>query len=117
MQLERITRLRAREQTRVERLQRAYDALERELRVAELAYPFDAKRVNELVAKQAELAAYLRGTESRVVAEIAALLRPEQRHRLVSLRAKDEAAASSQAPARRAPGPRRPPKGIAVSSG
>jgi hypothetical protein len=75
MQREQITRLRAREQTWLELLQRPFDASERELRVAELADSFDAKRVNELVANQAELAGYLRGTESRVVAEIAALWR------------------------------------------
>jgi hypothetical protein len=42
--------------------------------------------VNDLVAQQAELAAYLRGTESRVVAEIAALLNPEQQRRFAALR-------------------------------
>jgi Spy/CpxP family protein refolding chaperone len=115
MQREQIARLRAREQTRIELLQRALDASERELRLAELAHPFDAKRVNELVANQAELAAYLRGTESRVIAEIAALLTPEQRHRFLSLRANGEAA-PSRMPARSAPRPRRPSKGIAVSS-
>ena len=43
-------------------------------------------RVNELVARQAELLGLLRGTESRVVAEIAALLDPAQQRRFAELR-------------------------------
>jgi Spy/CpxP family protein refolding chaperone len=82
-----IERLRARERDRVERLQRALAATEQELRREELAQPFDAERVNALVARRAELTAYLRGTESRVVSEIARLLTSEQRRRFAELRA------------------------------
>jgi Spy/CpxP family protein refolding chaperone len=86
-QAERIEALRSREASRVEALERALADAEDSLRRAELEIPFDAERVNELDARQAELVALLRGTESRVVAEIAALLDPEQQRRLAELRA------------------------------
>jgi Spy/CpxP family protein refolding chaperone len=85
-QRQRIEALRERERGRVDALQRALDRTEGELRRSELARPFDAERVNELVARQAELVAYLRGTESRVVSEIAALLGPAQQRRFAELR-------------------------------
>src|SRR5262249_4557896 len=85
-QREQIDLLGLRERGRIERLERALAATERELRTAELAQPFDAERVNDLVARRAELAAHLRGTESRVVSEIAALLTEEQQHRFLELR-------------------------------
>lgn len=86
-QAERIEALRSREASRVEALERALADAEDSLRRAELEIPFDAERVNELVTRQAELLALLRGTESRVVAEIAALLDPEQQRRFAELRA------------------------------
>jgi Spy/CpxP family protein refolding chaperone len=85
-QEQRIAALRSREAGRVEALRRALAEAEDELRRAELARPFDAERVNELVGRQAELIAFLRGTESRVVAGIAALLAPEQQRRFAELR-------------------------------
>jgi Spy/CpxP family protein refolding chaperone len=85
-QTERIDTLRAREMRRVEALQRALADAEDSLRRAELEVPFDAVHVNELVALQAELVGLLRGTESRVVAEIAAILEPEQQRRFAQLR-------------------------------
>jgi Spy/CpxP family protein refolding chaperone len=85
-QAEQIDALRARETRRVEALQRALADAEDSLRRAELEIPFDAVRVNELVALQAELVGLLRGTESRVVAEIAAILEPEQQRRFAELR-------------------------------
>src|SRR5262245_4385690 len=94
-QREKIAEVSARERERVETLERALDANEHELRLAELATPFDAERVNDLVENQAELTAYLRGTESRVMSEIAALLTPEQRQRFAALRARDGAESSS----------------------
>ncbi len=87
MQAAQIERLRARERDRVERLQRTLAATEQELRREELAQPFDAERVNALVVRQSELTAYLRGTESRVVSEIARMLTSEQRRRFAELRA------------------------------
>ena len=75
-----------RERRRIEGLERALAATERSLRSAELAQPFDAEYVNRLVARRAELAAHLRGTESRVVSEIAALLTPEQQRLFAELR-------------------------------
>jgi Spy/CpxP family protein refolding chaperone len=86
-QAERIEDLRAREALRVEALERALADTEDLLRRAELEIPFDAERANELVARQAELVGLLRGTESRLVAEIAALLDPEQQRRFAALRA------------------------------
>jgi Spy/CpxP family protein refolding chaperone len=86
-QTERIEALHSREAQRVEALQRALSDAEDSLRRAELEVPFDAERVNELVARQAELVALLRGTESRVVAEIVALLDPEQQRLFAELRA------------------------------
>ena len=85
-QREQIERLGMRERRRVEGLEGALAATERNLRSAELAQPFDAEYVNRLVARRAELAAHLRGTESRVVAEIAALLTPEQQRLFLELR-------------------------------
>jgi Spy/CpxP family protein refolding chaperone len=66
-----IERIEAREADRMGALRRALAVTEIELRRAELAEPFDEERVNALVAQQAELRGYLRGAESRVVAEIA----------------------------------------------
>jgi len=63
---------------RLERLEVAMTANDQRLTAAEVERPFDARFVNQLVARQAELTAHRRGTESRVVAEIAALLSPEQ---------------------------------------
>lgn len=85
-QAERIDALRAREARRLEALERALADTEDSLRRAELEVPFDAVRVNELVARQAELLGLLRGTESRVVAEIATLLDPAQQRRFAELR-------------------------------
>jgi Spy/CpxP family protein refolding chaperone len=85
-QAQRIDALRSRELSRVEALQRALADAEDSLRRAELEIPFDAVHVNELVALQAELVGLLRGTESRVVAEIAAILEPEQQRRFAELR-------------------------------
>ena len=70
----------------LERLEAAMTANGQQLRAAELERPFDARFVNRLVARQAELMAYRRGTESRTVAEIAALLSPEQHARFTDLR-------------------------------
>src|SRR5262245_14080492 len=92
-QREQIEGLRARERPGVEVLQRAIVATERELRMEELAQPFDAERVNTLVALQAELTAHLRGAESRVVSEISEILTSEQRRRFAELRAADVPAA------------------------
>jgi len=101
-QLEQIGRLGMREHRRLEELQQAVAATERNLRWAELAQPFDAERVNRLVARRSELAAYLRGTESRMVSEIAALLTPDQQRRFAELRVAGATAAprdrTSQAP-------------------
>ena len=95
-QIERVERLRAEEHPRVEWLQRALAEIEQEIRREELASPFDAERVNELIGRQAELAAHLRGAESRVVSGIAELLRSEQRQRLAELRV--EGAPRAEAP-------------------
>lgn len=70
----------------LERLEEAMTLIGQRLRAAELERPFDARFVNSLVARQAELMAYRRGTESRTVAEIAALLSPEQHARFTDLR-------------------------------
>jgi Spy/CpxP family protein refolding chaperone len=105
-QAERIEALHSREAQRVEALQRALADAEDSLRRAELEVPFDAERVNELVARQAELVALLRGTESRVVAEIVALLHPEQQRRFAELRA---GAAPGSAREGGAPAPAEPP--------
>jgi Spy/CpxP family protein refolding chaperone len=104
-QAERIEALHSREAERVEALQRALADAEDSLRRAELEVPFDAERANELVARQAELVALLRGTESRVVAEIVALLHPEQQRRFAELRA---GAAPGGAPEVPAPPPAEP---------
>jgi len=104
-QAERIEALHSREAQRVEALQRALADAEDSLRRAELQVPFDAERVNELVARQAELVALLRGTESRVVAEIVALLHPEQQRRFAELRA----GAAPGGPEVAAPPPAEPP--------
>ena len=70
----------------LERLEAALTANGQLLRAAELERPFDARFVNRLVARQAELMAHRRGTESRAVAEIAALLSPEQLAHFTDLR-------------------------------
>jgi Spy/CpxP family protein refolding chaperone len=85
-QREQIHRLGLRERSHIEELERALAATERNLRSAELIQPFDAEYVNRLVVRRAELAARLRGTESRVVSEIAAMLTPEQQRRFLELR-------------------------------
>ena len=95
-QTERVERLRAEERPRVEWLQRALAEMEQEIRREELASPFDAERVNELVGRQAELTAHLRGTESRLVSRIAKLLSSEQRRGLAELRV--EGAPRAEAP-------------------
>ena len=95
-QIERVERLRAEEHPRVEWLRRALAEVEQEIRREELASPFDAERVNELIGRQAELTGHLRGTESRVVSRIAELLSSEQRRRLAELRV--EGAPRAEAP-------------------
>jgi Spy/CpxP family protein refolding chaperone len=85
-QAEQVDALRTRERRRIEALERALAQVEQELRHAELVIPFDAERVNALVTRRAELGAYLRGAESRMVAEIAALLTSEQREHFAALR-------------------------------
>jgi Spy/CpxP family protein refolding chaperone len=104
-QREQIESLGMRERRRIEGLERAVAATERDLRCAELAQPFDAEYVNRLVARRAELAAHLRGTESRVVSEIAALLTPEQQRIFLELRIAG-ATAAPRARAARGAGPR-----------
>jgi Spy/CpxP family protein refolding chaperone len=86
----RIEDLRARERAWIEGLQCALAESEGKLRAAEVQRPFDAERVNDLVSTQAELIAYLRGTESRVIAEIAALLTPDQERRFSQFRTGDD---------------------------
>jgi len=70
----------------VQRLQQAFAASSDDLGIAELAQPFDEALVAALVGRQAELAAYLRGAESRVVSRIVQVLTPEQRQRFADLR-------------------------------
>jgi Spy/CpxP family protein refolding chaperone len=82
------------ERRRVDGLLRSFAATERELRLAELALPFDAARVNELVAHRAELVAYLRGTESRLVSKIVRLLTRDQRRIFAELRLSGASTAS-----------------------
>ena len=86
VQRQRIAELREREGRRVLALQHALVLTELELRRAELASPFDAERVNALIAQAAELSAFLRGTESRLVSEIAALLTEQQRRAFAEMR-------------------------------
>jgi hypothetical protein len=81
-----IDDLRGRERAWVEELHCALARSERDLRSAELEQPFDVERVNELVSVQAEVIAYLRGTESRLIAEISRLLTPDQERRFAELR-------------------------------
>ena len=85
-QRQRIVELREREARRVLGLQHALLATELELRRAELASPFDAERVNALIAQAAELSGFLRGTESRLVSDIAALLSEQQRRAFAEMR-------------------------------
>jgi Spy/CpxP family protein refolding chaperone len=99
-QRDQIGRLEERERRRIDAIERTLAKTEQELRRAELVQPFDAERVGELVARRAELAAYLRGTESRIVAEIAGLLTPDQQRRLWELRV----GSADAAPPARAPG-------------
>lgn len=81
-----IEEISAREGPRVRRLEQAFAESADELRRAELALPFDETLVATLVGRQAELAAHLRGTESRVVSRIVGVLTPEQRRRFAELR-------------------------------
>ena len=83
---------------RLERLERAWANNGQHLRAAELERPFDAAFVNQLVARQAELMAYIRGTESRVVAEIGALLSAEQHTRFTHLRMPSETTPGARRP-------------------
>jgi Spy/CpxP family protein refolding chaperone len=112
MQRAQIEELRARERSRIEGLQCALAQSERDLRSAEMEQPFDAERVNDLVSGQAELIGYLRGTESRVIGEIARLLSPEQERRFSELRtsgpdaSRSSVLSSLQPPAASCPTPR-----------
>jgi len=100
-QLEKLEQLRRSELPAVERLQLALARIEGLLRRAELERPFDAERVNGLVAEQAEVLAYLRGSESRVVAQIAQLLTAEQGRRFEKLRSEGQASlGASELPVR-----------------
>lgn len=102
-QLQEIEQLRAREERRIAALERALAEAEQELRRVELAKPFDPTRVSALVAQRAEIAAYLRGTESRLVSEIAGLLTAQQRARFAELREAGALATSLGAAASEAP--------------
>jgi Spy/CpxP family protein refolding chaperone len=82
-----IERLRARAQRRVAAIAAVLGATELELRRQEVAVPFNARRVNALVVRQAQLIAHLRRTQSRVVGQIAQLLTAEQQRRFAALRA------------------------------
>lgn len=90
-QLEALERLRSSERPGIERLRLALAHIEARLRHVELEQPFDAGRVNELVSEQAEVLAYLRGSESRIVAQIADLLTPDQGRRFEKLRGEQAA--------------------------
>jgi Spy/CpxP family protein refolding chaperone len=105
-QREQVELLGMRERRRIEGLERALAATERDLRCAELVQPFDAEYVNRLVARRAELAAHLRGTESRVVSEIAAMLTPEQQRRFLELRLSGAATAPRARPLQAPPASR-----------
>jgi hypothetical protein len=72
------------EEPRIGKLQRAQRIAS--LREAEVDQPFDPARVGTLLHRQAEISAYLRGTESRLAAAIVALLEPSQRSAFVRLR-------------------------------
>lgn len=87
MQERRLRRIFEREADRVDQLEEALIANEQRLRGAEVSQPFDGRRVNRWVVRGAEISAYLRGTESRVVSEIVKRLTPEQQARLSRLRA------------------------------
>lgn len=85
-QWERIEQVRERERAWLEQLRCALERSERDLRSAETELPFDAKRINDLVVSEAELIAYLRGTESRMIAAIARLMTPDQKRRFSEIR-------------------------------
>jgi Spy/CpxP family protein refolding chaperone len=85
-QRERIEALRRSEQARIETLQRAHRIAEASLREAEVRQPFDSARVGTLLQREAEISAYLRGTESRLVSAIFELLEPRQRSAFAALR-------------------------------
>jgi Spy/CpxP family protein refolding chaperone len=115
MQRTQIEELGARERSRIEGLQCALAQSERDLRSAEMEQPFDAERVNDLVSGQAELIAYLRGTESRVIGEMARLLSPEQERRFSELRTNGpDASRSSVLSSLQPPSASCPPPRIAV---
>ncbi len=75
------------EAERVRELQAAHEATESALRDAELRLPFDETRAGLLVRQQAEIVAYLRGTESRLVAGTIDVLDAAQWHAFARLRA------------------------------
>jgi Spy/CpxP family protein refolding chaperone len=104
-QQDRIEQLRERESGWLRDLRCALVRSERELRSAEMQQPFDAKRVNRLVSGQAELIAYLRGAESRIVGDIARLLTPDQQRRFWELRAVEPAILPSEVFSALAPEP------------
>ena len=95
-QHDRIEQLRERERVWLGDLRCALERSERELRSAEMERPFDAERVNRLISGEAELIAYLRGAESRIVADIALLLTRDQQRRFWELRAVEPATLPSE---------------------
>src|SRR5262245_56960181 len=104
-QRERIEGLQRSEEAWTARLERAHRIAEAALREAELRQPFDAIHVGILVRRKAEISAFLRGTESRLVSAILELLEPAQRSAFAQLRsvsASGEGVASST--------PRKPPR-------
>jgi|SRR5215813_2685025 len=76
------------EEPRIGKLQRAQRIAEASLREAEVDQPFDPARVSTLLNRQAEISAYLRGTESRLAAAIVERLDPSQRSAFVRLRSR-----------------------------
>jgi len=85
-QRERIAALQKSEAARIARLERAQQIAEAALREGEVRQPFDSTHVGILVRRKAEITAYLRGTESRLVSAILPLLEPAQRSAFSRLR-------------------------------
>lgn len=86
LQRARIDKLFGAEERRIVALRETMTMVNAALLRAELEQPFDEDLVSSLVVQQAELTAYARGAESRIVSSIMALLTPEQGHRFAELR-------------------------------
>ena len=85
-----IEGIRSESADRIRRLETAIADMRSALRAVEEAAVFDEAMAGNLIRQQAEIAAYLWGTRTRIASDVYRILTPEQRLALSTLRSQQE---------------------------